>query len=177
MSKINSKNNKNIIKFDEFLKLGLELIKDKQFEKSVYYFQSAINFAEKKNIDAHINLINVYIILKNIDEALKISLLAYKINSADNVILKLYLYLLKHKGGELIEKNSLIVAYEYFEKAIKINEKDIESYKKLFFCLERTFKLDLYKKYLIKAKNNSQSPILSLYEAYYFIRKKESINI
>ena len=173
MSKINSKNNKNIIKFDEFLKLGLELIKDKQFEKSVYYFQSAINFAEKKNIDAHINLINVYIILKNIDEALKISLLAYKINSADNVILKLYLYLLKHKGGELIEKNSLIVAYEYFEKAIKINEKDIESYKKLFFCLERTFKLDLYKKYLIKAKNNSQSPILSLYEAYYFIRKKQ----
>ena len=157
-----SKNNKKIIKFDEFLKLGLKLIKDKQFKKSVYYFQSAISFAEKKNIDAHINLINVYIILNNIDEALKISLLAYTINSGDSILLKLYLYLLKHKGDELIEKNSLNTAYEYFEKAIQINEKDIESYKKLFFCLERTFKLNYYKKYLIKAKK-------TLNHQYYFI--------
>ena len=173
MSKINSKNNKKIIKFYEFLKLGLEFIKDKQFEKSVYYFQSAVSFAEKKNIDAHINLINVYIVLKNIDEALKISLLAYKINSTDSTISKLYLYLLKRKGDQLIEKNSLIIAYEYFEKAIQINEQDIESYKKLFFCLERTFKLDLYEKYLIKAKKNFQSPVLNLYEVHFFIRKKE----
>jgi len=187
------------LQYEVLINLGLINVHKKMYEESIYYFKKARE-ADKNNIDPYINLGNVYILQKKYPNAIQFFELAYKINQTNlNVINKLsYLYiendqlieskkiisiglkidptnyfLLNLLGLIFVKKEKISEAIDYYIQSIKSNPNYWNAYNNLLFILEKTNKLDLFKKYLDDAKQIfTDQPAINLFEASYYMRKE-----
>ena len=187
------------LQYETLINLGLISVHKKMYEDSIYYFKKAQE-ADKKNIDPYINLGNVYTLQKNYANAVQFFEQAYKIDSKNlDVINNLsFLYnetnklkeckklitiglkidpknsfLLNLLGMVFVKKEKISEAIDYYIQSINSKKSNWNAYNNLLFILEKTNKLDLFKKYLDDAKNIfMDQPMINLFEASYYMRKK-----
>ena len=187
------------LQYEVLINLGLIYVHKKMYEASIYYFKQASE-ADKNSIDPYINLGNVYTLKKNYTNAIQFFELAHKIDQTNlNVISNLsFLYneidklieskkiitiglkidptnyfLLNLLGLFFVKKEKISEAIDYYIQSIKSNPNYWDAYNNLLFILEKTNKLDLFKKYIDDAKKIfTDQPPINLFEASYHMRKK-----
>ena len=187
------------LQYEVLINLGLIYVHKKMYEASIYYFKQASE-ADKNNIDPYINLGNIYTLKKNYTNAIQFFELAHKIDQTNlNVINNLsFLYneidklieskkiitiglkidptnyfLLNLLGLIFVKKEKISEAIDYYIQSIKSNPNYWDAYNNLLFILEKTNKLDLFKKYIDDAKKIfTDQPPINLFEASYHMRKK-----
>ena len=72
-----------------------------------------------------------------------------------------------------VKKEKISEAIDYYIQSINSKKSNWNAYNNLLFILEKTNKLDLFKKYLDDAKNIfMDQPMINLFEASYYMRKK-----
>jgi len=185
--------------YEALINLGLISVHKKMYEESIYYFKKAKE-ADKNNIDPYINLGNVYTLQQNHTNAIQFFELAHMIDQTNlNVINSLsFLYneidklneskkiitiglkidptnhsLLNLLGLIFVKKEKISEAIDCYIQSINSKPNYWNAYNNLLFILEKTNKLDLFKKYLDDAKQIfTDQHTINLFEASYYMRKK-----
>ena len=186
--------------YDKLLISALLLIKKKNFNESIIFLKKAISINSSKN-EAYINLANIYIILKEYSKGIEFLNIAYKNDPLNKDIINNLSYLTveindNFKALDLIEKGLELDANNYFllhlkgriyidknliEEGIAFFIKSIETkcdfwnaYENLFFILESTNNIKLFREYINIAKNIfSNNQFLNFFEAQLLFREKK----
>ena len=188
------------VDYNKLVNSSLILVKEKYYNESILLLKKAIKINPKKN-DAHINIGNIYIILKEYIKGLEYLNFAYKndplniniinsltylnfelkenskalilINSGLKINEKNY-FLLNLKGKIYIEQNLVEEGIICLVKSISVKNDYWNSYENLLFILESTNNLKSFKKYIKLAKLNLPNNIfLRFFEAQLFFREKK----
>ena len=186
--------------YDKLLSSALLLIKKKNFNESIIFLKKAISINPSKN-EAYINLANIYIILKEYSKGIEFLNIAYKNDPLNKDIINNLSYLtveindnikaldLIEKGLELdpsnyfllnlkgriyIDKNLIEEGIAFFIKSIDIKRDFWNAYENLFFILESTNNIKLFREYINIAKNIfSNNQFLNFFEAQLLFREKK----
>ena len=186
--------------YDKLLSSALLLIKKKYFNESIIFLKKAISINPSKT-EAYINLANIYIILKEYSKGIEFLNIAYKNDPLNKDIINNLSYLTveindNFKALDLIEKGLELDANNYFllhlkgriyidknliEEGIAFFIKSIETkcdfwnaYENLFFILESTNNIKLFREYINIAKNIfSNNQFLNFFEAQLLFREKK----
>ena len=186
--------------YDKLLSSALLLIKKKNFNESIIFLKKAISINSSKN-EAYINLANIYIILKEYSKGIEFLNIAYKndplnkdiINNLSYLTVKINdnikaldliekgleldpsnYFLLNLKGRIYIDKNLIEEGIAFFIKSIETKCDFWNAYENLFFILESTNNIKLFREYINIAKNiffNNQ--FLNFFEAQLLFREKK----
>lgn len=197
---LNSIVNNEIVDYDKLINSALILIKKKYYNESIILLKKALVINSSK-IEAYINLANIYIILKKYFKGIELLNIAYKNNPLNkNLINNLsYLnvelknnstalelikkgleldennyFLLNLKGRIYIDKNLIEKGIASFIKSVQIKRDFWDAYENLFFILESTNNINLFREYINVAKNiflNNQ--FLNIFEAQLLFREKK----
>mgnify|MGYP006176929981 CR=1 FL=1 len=186
--------------YDKLLSSALLLIKKKYFNESIIFLKKAISINPSKT-EAYINLANIYIILKEYSKGIEFLNIAYKNDPLNKDIINNLSYLtveindnfkaldLIEKGLELdannyfllnlkgriyIDKNLIEEGIAFFIKSIDIKRDFWNAYENLFFILESTNNIKLFREYINIAKNIfSNNQFLNFFEAQLLFREKK----
>ena len=186
--------------YDKLLSSALLLIKKKYFNESIIFLKKAITINPSK-IEAYINLANIYIILKEYSKGIEFLNIAYNNNPLNKDIINNLSYLtvetndnfkalnliekglrldennyflLNLKGRIYIDKNLIEEGIAFFIKSVEIRHDFWNAYENLFFILESTNNIHLFREYIDTAKNIfSNNQFLNFFEAQLLFREKK----
>ena len=189
-----------IYDYDKLLSSALLLIKKKYFNESIIFLKKAIAINSSKT-EAYINLANIYIILKEYSKGIEFLNIVYKNDPLNKDIINNLSYLtvetndnfkalnliekglrldennyflLNLKGRIYINKNLIEEGISFFIKSVEIKHDFWNAYENLFFILESTNNIHLFRKYIDTAKNIfSNNQFLNFFEAQLLFREKK----
>ena len=186
--------------YDKLLSSALLLIKKKYFNESIIFLKKAIAINSSKT-EAYINLANIYIILKEYSKGIEFLNIVYKNDPLNKDIINNLSYLtvetndnfkalnliekglrldennyflLNLKGRIYINKNLIEEGISFFIKSVEIKHDFWNAYENLFFILESTNNIHLFREYIDTAKNIfSNNQFLNFFEAQLLFREKK----
>ena len=189
-----------IYDYDKLLSSALLLIKKKYFNESIIFLKKAIAINSSKT-EAYINLANIYIILKEYSKGIEFLNIVYKNDPLNKDIINNLSYLtvetndnfkaleliekglrldennyflLNLKGRIYIDKNLIEEGIAFFIKSVEIKHDFWNAYENLFFILESTNNIHLFREYIDTAKNIfSNNQFLNFFEAQLLFREKK----
>ena len=186
--------------YNKLLSYALLLIKKKYFNESIIFLKKAIAINSSKT-EAYINLANIYIILKEYSKGIEFLNIAYNNDPLNKDIINNLSYLtvetndnfkalnliekglrldennyflLNLKGRIYIDKNLIEEGIDFFIKSVEIKHDFWNAYENLFFILESTNNIHLFREYIDTAKNIfSNNQFLNFFEAQLLFREKK----